>query len=112
MFSSLISYQTKTNNLSGPFNGFSAKQTINNFKDSENVMTRRVLRNSWNTPQAQNKLNGYSRVVTPFRAVNNLGDYLGRKNYACGGPNQVNASKPGWKSIIGNIFIKNFITIK
>ena len=25
------------------------------------------------------------------------------KNYVCGGPNQVNASKPGWKSRIGSI---------
>ena len=84
-------------------NGYSARQTINNYKDSEAVRTRRVLTKSWNTIQASSNINGNSRVITPFRAVNNLGDYLGRQNYACGGPNQVNASKPGWKSIIGNI---------
>jgi hypothetical protein len=42
-------------------------------------------------------------VITPFRAVNNLGDFLARPNYVCGGPNQVNASKPGWKGHIGSI---------
>jgi hypothetical protein len=31
--------------------------------------------------------------ITPFRAVNNAGDILGRKNYSCGGPNQVSNSK-------------------
>ena len=35
--------------------------------------------------------NGYKRVTTPFRAVNNSGDFLGRVNYSCGGSNQVNS---------------------
>lgn len=92
-----ISKLTYTGNLGGPFQGFSAQQTITNYKDSENVMTRGILRRSWNT-------NAYSkkRITTPFRAVNNLGDYLGRQNYVCGGPNAVNASKPGRKSAIGS----------
>ena len=47
--------------------------------------------------------NGKNRIVTPFRAVNNLGDFLSRQNYVCGGANQVNASKPGWKNRIGSI---------
>jgi hypothetical protein len=100
---SYVSHQTNTDKLGGPFRGYSPQQTINNYKDSESVMTRRVLRQSWNTPQARKNMNGYYRVTTPFRAVNNLGDYLSRNNYACGGSNQVNASRPGWKSIIGNI---------
>jgi len=87
----------------GPFNGFSPVQTINNVKNSEQVMHRRVLRHGWNTGYATGRVNGQSRVVTPFRAVNNLGDFLDRKNYVCGGPNQVNASYPGWKSRIGSI---------
>ena len=87
----------------GPFNGYSPVQTINNTKNSEQVMNRRVLRHAWNTPYATGKFNGYSRVTTPFRAVNNLGDFLDRKNYVCGGSNQVNASYPGWKSRIGSI---------
>jgi hypothetical protein len=87
----------------GPFNGFSPVQTINNVKNSEQVMQRRVLRHGWNTAYATGSVNGQSRVVTPFRAVNNLGDFLGRENYVCGGPNQVNATYPGWKSRIGSI---------
>jgi len=87
----------------GPFNGWSPIQTIGNEKASEQVMARRVLVKSWNTAYATNSYNGNNRIVTPFRAVNNLGDFLQRKNYVCGGPNQVNASKPGWKSRIGSI---------
>jgi hypothetical protein len=87
----------------GPFNGFSPLQTLNNTKDSVQVMQRRVLRNAWNTPYATGKFNNKDRVTTPFRAVNNLGDFLERKNYVCGGPNQVNADYPGWKGRIGSI---------
>ena len=87
----------------GPFNGWSPIQTIGNEKSSEQIMARRVLVKSWNTGYAGGTYNGNARVVTPFRAVNNLGDFLQRKNYVCGGSNQVNASKPGWKSHIGSI---------
>uniref|UniRef100_A0A6C0HGS7 Uncharacterized protein n=1 Tax=viral metagenome TaxID=1070528 RepID=A0A6C0HGS7_9ZZZZ len=87
----------------GPFNGWSPIQTIGNEKASEQVMARRVLVNSWNTNYTNGTYNGNARIVTPFRAVNNLGDFLQRKNYVCGGPNQVNADKPGWKSRIGSI---------
>jgi hypothetical protein len=89
--------------LGGPFNGYSGKQTVTNYKDSEQTMSRRVLRSAWNTRYASGTVNGQSRVITPFRAVNNLGDFLSRTNYVCGGPNQVNASKPGMKGRIGSI---------
>lgn len=92
-----------SNVLGGPYNGYSGKQTVTNFKDSEQTTTRSVLRNAWNTPYATGVVNGRKRVITPFRAVNNLGDFLARQNYVCGGPNQVNASKPGMKSRIGSI---------
>jgi hypothetical protein len=84
-------------------NGISPKQTVNNYKSSEHAITRRVLRSSWNQSYATGVVNGYNRVITPFRAVNSLGDFLDRKNYVCGGSNQVNASKPGWKGHIGSI---------
>jgi hypothetical protein len=87
----------------GPYNGWSPVQTIGNEKTSEQVMARRVVVKSWNTNYTNGKFNGKSRIVTPFRAVNNLGDFLQRKNYVCGGSNQVNADKPGWKSHIGSI---------
>lgn len=76
---------------------------MTNYKGSEQAMTRRVLRSAWNTQYATGVVNGQNRVITPFRAVNNLGDFLSRTNYVCGGPNQVNASKPGWKGRIGSI---------
>tara|TARA_B110000879_G_C11183375_1_gene519773 strand:+ start:2204 stop:2599 length:396 start_codon:yes stop_codon:yes gene_type:complete len=84
-------------------NGISPKQTITSFKHSEQAQSREVLRRSWNQMYASGTVNNKERVLTPFRAVNNLGDFLGRKNYVCGGPNQVNASKPGWKGHIGSI---------
>ena len=87
--------------LGGPFNGYSGKQTVTNYKDSEQTMSRRVLRSAWNTRYASGTVNGKDRVITPFRAVNNLGDFLSRTNYVCGGPNQVNKSKPGLR--IGSI---------
>lgn len=89
--------------LGGGFQGISPKQTINNYKDSSQVMTRRVLTHSWNGAYASGTVNGMKRVITPFRAVNNLGDFLARPNYICGGPNQVNADKPGMKGRIGSI---------
>ena len=89
--------------LGGPYNGYSTKQTVTNYKDSEQTAIRRILRSSWNTKQAGGVVNTNKRIITPFRAVNNLGDFLSRKNYVCGGPNQVNADKPGWKGHIGSI---------
>ena len=58
-------------------------------RDGESAITRKVLRSSWNTPYATGTYEGEKRVITPFRAVNNLGDFLGRKNYSCGGPKQM-----------------------
>jgi len=94
---------TDASHLGGPYTGYSPQQTITSFKDSEQTMIRGVLRRSWNTQFAVGTVNGHSRVITPFRAVNNLGDFLGRQNYVCGGSNQVNANKPGWKGHIGSI---------
>ena len=70
-------------------NGFSPKQIVLGYKTSEQAMSRRILRDSWNTPYATGQFNGHNRIITPFRAVNNLGDFLARQNYVCGGSNQV-----------------------
>tara|TARA_B100000963_G_C22625069_1_gene671927 strand:- start:1528 stop:2013 length:486 start_codon:yes stop_codon:yes gene_type:complete len=70
---------------------------------------RNVLRRGWNGNYANEKVLNASlgQVVkpatTPFRAVNNAGDYLARKNYSCGGGTQTNASVPGIARLIGNI---------
>ena len=98
-----------TPNLSGPalgggIQGKSPKQTITNYKGGAEVLARKQVVKSWNTAYATGLVNDKSRVTTPFRAVNNSGDYLGRVQYNCGGPNQTNASKPGFKSRIRNIF--------
>ena len=36
--------------------------------------------------------------------MNNSGDYLGRIQYSCGGPNPTNGSRPGYKTRIRNMF--------
>lgn len=86
----------------GPYNGFSPKQTINAFKNSEDIVGRRILRDSWNSRQLF-ATNGRNPSVGPFRAVNNLGDFLGRVNYSCGGPNPQNASRPGYGRLIRSV---------
>ena len=81
---------TNTNNLGGPYQGYSGKQSISNYKDGDSVTTRRELRKSWNTSYATGNVNGYNRRIGPFRAVTNSGDFLSRPNYICGGPNPAN----------------------
>ena len=90
--------------LGGAIRGKSPKQSITNYKGSDQVMSRRLVVKSWNTAYATGIVNGRNRVTTPFRAVNNSGDFLGRVQYSCGGPNPTNADKPGWKSRIRNMF--------
>jgi hypothetical protein len=87
----------------GPYNGWSPKQSINNSKSSDQSMVRGILRRSWNTMYATNNFNNKNRIVTPFRAVNNNGDFLCRKNYACGGPNAVTIDRYKKKNNIGSM---------
>lgn len=85
--------------LGGGIQGISPTQTINNFRSSQDVMSRRIVTKSWNTPYATGTVNGYDRKIGEFRAVNNLGDFLSRKDYICGGSNQIN-SRPGLHGLI------------
>ena len=94
---------TATNKLGGPFDGYSAKQTKSGFKSNEEVVSRKLTVRAWNTQYATGTYNGQKAAVGPFRAVNNLGDFLSRKNYSCGGPNQINNKKPGLSRVIGSI---------
>ena len=87
----------------GPFNGYSPQQTVTNYRSSEQAMVRRVLRRGWNTQYATGTVNGYNRITTPFRAVNNAGDFLSRVNYSCGGPNPAHSNIPGNSRSIGSI---------
>jgi hypothetical protein len=84
--------------LGGQNNGYVSKQTNHVQRDSGNVMARRILRDSWNHAGALGVDNGENRVVTPFRSIMNLGDFLGRQNYVCGGPSQYHRSKPGYRN--------------
>ena len=56
---------------------------------NERSMERFVLRQAWNGQYASGIVNGRKPVTTPFRRVNNAGDYLGRTNYVSGGSDQV-----------------------
>ena len=79
----------------GPYQGWSPQQTVLNYKSNENVIHRKLVSRAWNTKAATGQINGRSRIITPFRAVNNAGDFLARPDYTCGGPNPVNAGRPG-----------------
>jgi len=106
MTTTTLNYNTGGGHLAYSFPGISPIQTLNNYKDSTNVMMRRVLVKSWNNPYAMGKVNGKSRVITPFRAVNNSGDFLARQNYVCGGPNQIQKSRAFYQGSIGSIISK------
>ena len=70
---------------------------------SDFPLTRIIVRDSWNTNYSRQLLYNKS-AITPFRAVTNSGDLLSRKNYSCGGSNQV--SRPcikGIQSLMGHI---------
>jgi hypothetical protein len=90
-------------NLGGGITGISPKQTVLNYKSADQILARRTVVKSWNTAYATGTVNNKNRVTTPFRAVGNSGDFLGRMQYSSGGPNPTNASRPGYKSIIGRV---------
>jgi hypothetical protein len=87
-----------------PFPKYSPQQTITNYKSSEQVMTRRILTKSWNTPYATGTYKNKNRIITPFRAINNLGDFLSRTQYSCGGPNPVTPDRYKRAPNIGAMF--------
>lgn len=99
-----MSRQVKFNVLGGPFNGYAPRQSITNYKDSEVVNMRRVLVRSRSALNVKDTINMRGRVLTPFRAANNLGDFLGRKYYVDGSePNPESADRPGYARLIGSV---------
>ena len=73
---------------------------------SEREMTRLTLREAWNGSAASGTVKNLTVAATPFRAVNNSGDLLNRKNYTSGGSSQINSLRgglTGWKSMAGAI---------
>lgn len=81
--------------LGGGIQGLSVRQTNNSKRTSENVIDRRVVSRSWNAAYAAGNVNGYSPKMGPFRLVNNLGDYLSRDSYVCGGSRQTQHKRGG-----------------
>lgn len=91
----------------GPYKGWSPQQTVLNYKSNQNVIERKLVTRGWNSVAATGAINGKSRIVTPFRAVNSLGDFLGRQNYVCGGANEVNVKRAG---VLGKGVIRGIIS--
>jgi hypothetical protein len=81
--------------------------SLNNSSEGETL--RMTLRRAWNGPAASGKINGVTvtPAATPFRIVNNAGDFLSRQNYSSGGPNQVNSIKQSisgsWRTSAGRV---------
>jgi len=78
--------------------GIMPRPTMNQDNTTDFSQTRFLLREAWNTNYIR-KLGTYKRIITPFRAVNNAGDILSRKNYSCGGPSQAPTSRPGLRGL-------------
>jgi hypothetical protein len=89
-------------NLGGAINGWMPKQTQTTDKRyPEFEQIRFTLKNAWNTsyPSQLQRNNLKQSITTPFRAVNNAGDLLGRENYSCGGSCQTFQSRPGLRGL-------------
>ena len=96
-------YTGDPTSLGGGAAGISVKQTRINTRGGDEALTRKILTKSWNTPYARGEFNGMTPAIGSFRLVNNLGDFLNRQNYSCGGSNQIRSNKPGLRSISGTI---------
>lgn len=91
--------------LGGGLKGYMPQPVVDHDNSDEFAQTRFTLRNAWNTTSESGSSNK-TRIVTPFRAVNNAGDILCRDAYSCGGPCQTFQSRPnvkGLKSHFGSV---------
>jgi hypothetical protein len=99
--------------LGGGFRGIAPRPVTNGTMkgSSEHETTRFVLRKAWNGLAASKNVNGRPPAATPFRVVNNAGDYLSRQNYTSGGSNQVTTAKSsitaGWRGSAGSVHPRN-----
>jgi hypothetical protein len=80
--------------LGGGFRGRMPQPLVDHDNTDQFARTRFTLRDAWNTTSYSGSSN-ISRIVTPFRAVNNAGDLLSRQNYSVGGACQSFQSRPG-----------------
>jgi hypothetical protein len=89
--------------LGSGIQGISYKQTNKGYKNSQDVLTRKIIIKSWNNPNASGTINGHRRVTSPFSAVYNITDFLGRKNYVCNVPNPIQETRQRLKGNMGSI---------
>ena len=81
--------------LGGGFKGYMPQSVVTNDHDNSFAQERFTLKNAWNTRIYRGPTGIPSkRIITPFRAVNNAGDILSRRNYSCGGNCQTFQSRP------------------
>lgn len=86
--------------LGGAIKGHMPRADITSYHDNEFAQIRFTLRQSWNTTKYSGQQGlGNTRIITPFRAVNNAGDVLSRNNYSCGGGCQSFQSRPNLKGL-------------
>jgi len=85
--------------LGGGIRGKMPKPIIVHDNSDSFAQTRFVLREAWNTDYSRQLSSNNKRIITPFRAVNNAGDVLSRKNYSCGGSCQTPQSRPGMSGL-------------
>jgi hypothetical protein len=118
---SFVSPNSKPSNLGGGYNGYAPALLGGGggthggsgmAGDSYRSMDRFVLRQAWNGQYATGLVNGRKPVCTPFRRVNNSGDYLGRQNYVSGGSDQVqgvvrSSAVGAWKLFAGHVQATN-----
>lgn len=95
--------------LGGGVKGISPHPVSNGtLKGSSELETLRfTLRKAWNGLAASERYNGRAPAATPFRVVNNAGDYLSRQYYTSGGSNQVTSARQsitaGWRGSAGGV---------
>jgi hypothetical protein len=118
---SFVSPVGKPSNLGGGYNGYSPALLGGGAGThggsgmeggNERSMDRLILRQAWNGQYGSGEVNGRKPVCTPFRLVNNAGDYLGRKNYVSGGSDQVqgrvrSSAIGAWKMFAGHVQATN-----
>ena len=91
-------YVVDMKNSGGAIKGYMPQQNQTVDKKYTNFeQVRFALKNAWNTdyPRQLRRNNLKRSITTPFRAVNNAGDLLGRLDYSCGGPCQTFQHRPG-----------------
>lgn len=86
--------QNLTVELGGGIKGRMPQPLVDHDNSDQFARTRFTLRDAWNTTTYSGSSNR-TRIVTPFRAVNNAGDLLSRQNYSVGGACQSFQSRPG-----------------